>query len=280
VRICFLVCAHDRPAMLERTLASLASPRHLCVAHIDAKTQDPAVFAVLEAAAQRMELHQAPRVSVTWGDFSQVLGEVSGIRTALAQGDWDYLVYLSGVDLLVRPLHELEAWLTAADGRSFMDRRPIAGLEPALRARIRKRTRWLFTRRGERLVRLPIPMDLLPGYRPEFYGSSWHILHRSMCEYGLKVLDGGRLPVRLRHAYCPDEFFWQCVVGFDPAMAARVQPGKPRYDIFHGKPNPKWLTMEDRPAIEASGQFLARKFDVAVDAEVVDHYVRVAQSRA
>jgi hypothetical protein len=260
VRLCFLISAHDRGETFRIALDAVYDPRHLYLVHIDSKSTDALCL------AEDGRIHRLPRMSVTWGGFSAVEVELAGIRKALELGEWDYLIYMSGTDLLVRPLAELERFLANAGSASFIQRRPFAA-EPHMVKRLEKRNRWFRFELGGRRFRLPIPLRLF-GKVATHYGSQWHFLHRSFCSRVIQA----HIPVTLRHCHIPDEFFWQNILGGEG-----IEPVNWRYAVFHGKPNPKWLTEDDIDDIEASGAFLARKFDSKISASAIEHFAKVRE---
>ena len=273
MRICFLIAAHSRPEMLGCTLASVSSPRHICRVHLDRKGRTPELVAVVAAAAAVGDVREVTSAPVSWGGFSQVACELRGVREALFDPSWDYLVFMSGTDLLVRPLAELESLLEGAQGRSFIDRRLIAALEPRLRHTVERRSRWLHAEVAGRLVKTPVQLGWLRGVRPTHYGSQWHFLHRSFCEAVIARIDASGVPLGLRRCLIPDEFFWQNILNDAPDRIASVIPDNHRYAVFDGAPSPRWIRAGDVEAVVASGAMIARKFDPGVDAEAVSFFL-------
>jgi hypothetical protein len=175
---------------------------------------------------------------------------------------------------MVRPLVQLEELLQSADQRSFIDRREIATLPSPLKERIQRRHRWIHIEVRGKPRRLLVPLRWL-GVLPKYYGSQWHFLHRSYIEDVVEYISSSGIPHVLRHCAIPDEVFWQNILNDRRGTDERIIPTNHRYAVFHGKPNPKWLTLDDIPAIEASEAYFARKFDINISGEAVDYYTHM-----
>jgi hypothetical protein len=71
------------------------------------------------------------------------------------------------------------------------------------------------------------------------------------------------------HVYIPDEVFFQTVL-MNSEQASSIVDDNLRYIDWQARPAPKILTTEDLPALVESRKLFARKFDVEVDAAVLD----------
>jgi hypothetical protein len=80
-----------------------------------------------------------------------------------------------------------------------------------------------------------------------------------------------------RRVRVPDEIFFQTLVMNSPFRDRITDPL--RYIAWDGdSDNPRILTMADLDALMASSSLFARKFDPAVDAEVLDRIDRVLEA--
>jgi len=72
-----------------------------------------------------------------------------------------------------------------------------------------------------------------------------------------------------RHVLIPDELFFQTIV-MNSRFRDDVVNDTLHYVDWDADPGPAILTVADVDRIETSGKLFARKFDVAVDSEVLD----------
>jgi hypothetical protein len=114
------------------------------------------------------------------------------------------------------------------------------------------------------------PRRTFPPYVRPFGGSQWWNLSRHAARY---VLDFHEAHPDYRtyheHTLLPDEIFFQSILlgtGFD----GEVVNDPLRYMVWEENvSHPRTLTVEDLPALKAASQPFARKFDEAVDADVI-----------
>lgn len=298
--VAYLVMSYGLPDQLLRLLALLrrASPRAALAVHHDARSA-PLDRAALAAVDARV----VDPVAVQWGTFSQLEAVLRGIRLLLEGSDFAWLVLLSGQDYPIRPLAQIEDDLFAADHDGHLELRPIAPpalwgeppdefqrryyyryghLPAALRRRVPlaalRRARPLVELRtlpsGPRIGRRVLRTPFTGGLRCH-QGSDWFTLSRRCAE---RVDDVARCDRRLLRHYratvIPTESFVHTVLHSDAAL--RLSGDTRRFTLWDGPhaPRPRVLCTSDLPAILASAMDFARKFDVTVDAEILDELDR------
>jgi len=276
MKIAHLIIAHKGPQQLARLLDALAHADVHCYVHLDQKT----------AAAPFEFLRHRPRVSftqarnaVTWGGYSQTQTTVDCLREILVQTPaYEFINVLSAQDYPLRPAAEVQAFLAGRRGESFLATEPPDG--PWWQANRRRVSRYHFTEfsfPGRYLVQQTLnavlPARELPLDGPLHGGptGSWYTLSREAAAYVVRFLDKNtRLRRFARLTWGSDEFLVPSVLLNSP-LAATVTNDNLRYiDWRAGGANPKVLTQDDLPALQASGKFWARKFDLSVDAAVLD----------
>lgn len=266
MKLAYYIATHHKPYQLDWLLSAIASDDNIYVVHVDRKT-DNEIYSDIHSLA----LHHCKspimmqRHSVAWGGWSQVATELHAIKTALqADPDWQYLVNLSGQDYPIKPHAYIQRELERAWPRSFIrvwsfDKvRAVDGdRDPHLR---RPAVIELFGR----AKRLPFN---LPRTRLDIYykGSQWHILSRPFCEWLTTSPVAARLGRYFRFSWIPDETFFQAAIMNSPFRDERMEDAG-RYFEF---PGPKTLAADSLPAIRASHDLFARKFDAAVDTTVL-----------
>lgn len=148
-------------------------------------------------------------------------------------------------------------------------------------------------RRAERLKAVPAGMYVKPLPRGQgvrvgrrsrrglfrgdyacYKGSLWVALsRRAVCRYFHALHDRPEIYRYYARTINPDESITATVLANDPTV--RLDPDSLRYTNWvPGRPHPEVLTTADLDAMLASGKYLARKFDPAVDAQVFDELER------
>lgn len=285
MHVAYLIAAHHQPEHLQRLVDRLAAPWATCFIHVDAKVDLAPFTARLAPSPRVVYLRGAERVKVNWGGFSQVRATLSLARHALhASPRADRFCLLSGSDFPIRPLEQIRQSL--ASGAEFMriDRLLTDRETPEHFAR---RIQGLHFENRPWLSRLSsgswnLHGLLAPGL-PVYQGSSWWALSAACLRHVLEVAARHtRFVQAQKFAHCPDESFFGSIVKASP-FATRISQDFERgtahasdpvhachyIDWSRGGPNPKVLTMADRPALLASGALFARKFDADASAALL-----------
>ena len=297
----YLVMAHHKGEQLLRLLNALrqGSPESHIFLHHDAKATPPPQASLNDLRVQLVH----PRISVRWGDTSQVDAILTGIRFALANCRFSWLSVISGQDYPVRSLLTIEAELRACQFDAFVKATPAGPymgrylarfwalprfpysyrIPIRLRGALSRARYWLNCRQS--LVRIESGPRGTPSqigiYRPFnpfgkdlicYKGSDWFTLSRTAVEYLLEY--GRKHPDILeyyRRTCIPSESYFQTVLW--NAKTLRVCNENRRYIRWdHGNTaHPTTLTMQHFNAMIGSGKDFGRKFDMDVDAEVLDH---------
>jgi hypothetical protein len=236
-------------------------------------------------------------IEFEWGGWTHLQVLLRGIARVRDLLDPDWLLVLSGQDYPLRPLHEVEGFLaeTELDGllgdaweldtsrppapprddfflRYAYRHYPAPPWAPHLPRRLRPLVYLrelpapLRPRIGIRRLRLP--------YGPELrchVSADWLTLGRRAQE---AVLDAAASRTGLmrhyRRSHIPTESFFATVLLNDDAL--RIARHNRRFASFpdYSAQHPETLTSADLDRLEASGCDFARKFDLEVDASVLD----------
>ena len=104
--------------------------------------------------------------------------------------------------------------------------------------------------------------------RIEWKGSGWYALSRDFCEW-ITAADLTRECVAaLRNMYIPDELLMQTLAMNGP-FSDTVTFDNRRKILWTGRPHPETITMRHLSRLAGSKALFARKFDEAVDREVL-----------
>ena len=210
-----------------------------------------------------------PGRKVVWAGKSLHRMQLAGIETALRVDDgWQQFINLSGQCYPLLSQDRISGALAAGGmGRNYVEVLDYAKCSPP----IRPRTRHWHLELGSRVVRVPWLRRKRPTDLRLFWGSNFVMLSRAFCSYLLHDDTAARCERYLRFVRMPDEFFFQTALMNSPFRDTLV-PDHKRTIIWDGGPHPRTLTMSDLPVLLAGNRpsFFARKFDDAVDADVLD----------
>ena len=299
MRVCYLIQSHREPGQIRRLVTALQRLAPECavlVAH-DARGCD------LErrdlGGDESVHLLSVPG-PVRRGYLSMLEPYLRGVQRLRELGvEYDWLVYLSAQDYPTQPLARTEAALAAADCDGFLRFWPaLAADNPWGRPRqgwnrygyrYRDAPRWAAP--GLRLLRALNGVQSLVHvhltYGPRigrrafaalrrlpltlYGGWQWTTLRRGCAEHVLDTVQSRpELVDYYRHTICPDESLIQTVLV--NAARFRLVDDNLRYADNRAARDgrPRVLGMADLEAITAGGYHFARKFDVTVDARVLD----------
>lgn len=225
-----------------------------------------------------------------WGRSSALKGEVRALRDLRKRGDPDWLVNLTGSDFPIKPAGVILDELYSGGFDAYIDHRQIGysrvpmppeGLgadnfsHPAWKTLAFERymaigfgfyklaTRMGWKRkaiylRSNRLIRRFTPFD---GNIGCFAGDHWFVASRKAADALLEDSETNRkLTAHFDRRPNSDEAFYQTLLCNAPGL--RLSPASKRYSDWTGCwSHPRTLTEADFPALLASGDFFARKFD-------------------
>ncbi|MFP5362543.1 MAG: beta-1,6-N-acetylglucosaminyltransferase [Thermoleophilia bacterium] len=273
IAIGYIIVAHAHADHLVRLVQRLRSPGARFFVHVD-RGAPPAVMQVVEQQlAGRDDVQLLPRHRVGWARFSQVEATLEGIHAILAHPvPLDYGVLLTGQDYPLRPPEVIERRLREAAGRSYLEYWAATG---RWRARV-DRLHWHGTVLGRR-VKVPnrlMPLSIrrpVPGGLEPFAGRTHWCLSRACLEEIAGFV--ARRPAVLREFRWrshPDESFFHTILMNSPLAGTIVNDDLRYVDWSQNLPSPRTLTTADLEAMLGSRDLFARKFDPAVDAQVLD----------
>jgi hypothetical protein len=295
----FIIVSHDKPAQLLRLTRRLKklydNPPIVC--HHDFGQCS------LEGFDFPSEVtFVRPHIDTKWGEMSFALAFFAGLRAMYQRIDSpDWFVFMSGTDYPVRPAHAVLDQLVQGGFDAYMDYRLVkypwtpdpcvqyaphsfnsAGWVPLAYDRYIAVQLWLpwysWTRRKS--IKIPvgkIRSKLLVGpFNPFsetlkcYGGSTWFTGNRKVAERLLaRNAENRKVLAHYSRRFIPDESHWHTILCNQPDL--KISKDSLRYiDWSLSGHHPKTLGMEDIPGILASGAHFARKFDLAMGAEVFD----------
>jgi hypothetical protein len=259
-------------------------------------------------ALERSELDPDPRllllpesVSVDWGGSSMIAATLCGLRWILENlRDFDWVVFLSAQDYPIKRLAGIEAYLAKTNCDAFIEYReigpddvlfdrysyryygfprPLRGLFVRLRAMLPERG-LVVLRPGPSAACTPrIGLRRLKtifhgGFRC-YKGSQWFMLNAEAVRYVFRYLfENPSFERYYARSFIPDESFFQTLLVNNPAL--RIANDNKRLTLWSDSnaAHPEVLTEDHWPNLAANEDFFARKFDIDVDAAVLDRIDR------
>jgi len=262
VKIAYLIMAHNTPRHVQRLVSALSTSSAGFFIHVDRKSR-LSDFSVTGDGVHFTK----KRVAVFWGDFTQVEAILALIEAALAdERRFERFVLLSGADYPLRSASEIESFFESHPKTEFINLVPMPSVA-AGKPISRLSTYWLrpATPRPFRAVqRLLMMARVLPRERDyrscfgglaPYAGSTWWALSRDACEYIADVANRETRLVRFhRHAHCPDESFFQTILG-NSDFKSRIARNLTYTDWSAGGRSPATISDRHLPILRTQSSF-------------------------
>ena len=275
----YLIIAHNEFEVLEALLRMIDDERNDIYLHIDSKVPNIEKLN-LEKNVEISDLTiLGERISVTWGDYSQIDCELKLLKEAL-KTEHDYYHLLSGVDLPIKSQNEIHDFFDKCNKKQFLH---IDA--PTLSAKYKKRADkyWLINKRNRTLPEKIInELFLLLQFMVHrckksglVYqkGANWFSITHDFARYviGQEEL----IKETFKQTITADEMFVQTLLMssdyrerlFDKRMNGDYGAIKREIDWERGEPYV--YRLEDLNQLLCSTNFFARKFSWNVDSEIV-----------
>ena len=277
-RHAFLIIAHHEPEVLRALLSQLDHPRADIYLHIDARADALYAQAATWRTAQARLTLMEERLSVYWGDVSQVQTELILFARALADGPHAYYHLLSGVDQLTQDVAQWMAFCDARQGTEFVHFFAEEKTRKELTKRIGRYHLFTLHLRDKHTLahRLTTPvrntalaLQCALGIHRHTdgtprKGSNWVSITEDFCRY--LTQRAPQIARRYRHTLCGDEIFLQTALWNSPfrhhlhSTADDIAEASLRA-IDWERGSPYTYRAEDAEALRKSKAFVARKFD-------------------
>lgn len=259
---------HHKPAQFEWLMNALYDPGDLYFVHVDAKSR-------LGLKADRRGTMAAVRHIVTgrpnvtlmrsrftnWGGWSLSQVLLDAIRLALlCDAEWSHFVNLSGQCYPLKPIAMLKRQIAAAGDRVHVELLSIAEL-PAHDWHRDAPAMFETPFRALKLRRAAEPR----GFAVDHKGSQWVVLPRAFCEWLVTAPLTRKVVRYLRGRLLSDELVLQTLAVNGP-YRDQIAGHYGREIIW---PGPRVLTAADLPRLQSTPSWFGRKFDAAVDADVL-----------
>lgn len=267
--IAYLVLVHRYPEQFKRLFKAIHDPANQYLVHID-KNSGPALEVdIREFLAAYPNAAVLDGKKALWGGYSLVDAELRGMAKLLEMGkDWTHFINLSGQDFPLMTQKRIKAFLVRNKGKEFIRVLDQAQIRPDTMGRVLQYVEEL----GGRIVDTLATRLFLDGATP-YIGTQWKIVSRTFCDFVCHDPSVERYKAFYRNTFIADEGFFQTVIMNTDAHGEVVNDDKRMIDwIPDGdiKLRPRTFTAADAVALTTGTDLFARKFDVEVDAEILD----------
>jgi hypothetical protein len=279
MKLAHLILAHKNPVMIERLVRRLHHQDADVYIQLDLKANIDD-YKHLEAIGHVWFVGN--RVKTEWGNYSIIQATINGFQHILQTGiAYSHINLLSGQDYPLKPIEEIQQFLFANTGKTFMHSLSIDDNEwPDGKLRIAKYSLGDYNIPGK--YRLNSLLNaLLPPRKPPYglkpYGrSQWLTITPECAQYCIDYIKTKpRLRRFFRMTWAVDEVYFQTILENSP-LRHKIVNDNLRYIEQEGPNRPNIFTLADGKKLLASGKLFARKFDTEVDEAIFDYLDKAA----
>jgi Core-2/I-Branching enzyme len=283
MRMAHFLFVYKEPAQVERLIKKLSHPDFDFYIHVDGKYP-------LEPYEHLQKLERVylikNRIKVRWASFSFTKSIFNSIAEAFATGrKYDFINCMSGQDYPLVSTEKFHAFFEQRPGKNFLALEKF-GSDWWKRAEIRIHKYHMtdFDFKGRYAVQYFLNTIMPKRNFPldyTLYGSecaTWWTISADCAAYLLKFMDENPKVKRFaKFTWAPDEYLIPTIVMNSPFKDS-VIPDNYRYiDWSQGGANPKILTTQDFHALTHTDKLIGRKFDLRIDARILDMLDEVTQ---
>lgn len=292
VRHAYLIMAHKNQEQLAILIQMLDSPCCDLFIHLDAKWKS-CDTEYLKNRAHHSKVYFTQRISVEWGRYSQVKAELILLQAAVGKGDFGYYHLITGQDLPLKPIEEINAFYENAPEQNYIHFCDDKTANYVARSRAYK---YCFPNKIKCLRVVNKVLAFLLGgignrtwLRNMYwgYGSAYFDMTNEMAQF---VIEKERwIKKHFRTYGCPDELFLQTLInefGYRNKCNFEISNSYKqiqRYiDFSRGNGNSPYTFLEkDYQELMNSGMNFARKFDWEIDKTIIMQiYSMVCEERS
>jgi len=250
-------------------MEAIYDPQNIFLLHVDMKSRlgIKADRAGIWQMAKRLAADR-PNVRIlrsrltNWGGWSLSQLHLDAIDLALAMSpDWTHFINLSGQCYPLKSAEEIRQFLDIIGNQVGVEMRHFPTL-PADDWHLKWHP---MIELPHKAIKLKGPRRAPTDFELAYKGSQWSILPRSFCEWRQRSPVAKTVVRYLKNLLLSDELIIQTLV--------RNGPWKDQIANHYGReivwPGPKVMTMEDWSRLDSSPALFARKFDAAVDENIL-----------
>ncbi|MGZ3757145.1 MAG: beta-1,6-N-acetylglucosaminyltransferase [Mucilaginibacter sp.] len=280
MRLAHLILVHSNPQQAERLIKRLTNAQADVYIHLDGKCN-------IDEYAHLTQIDNAffiaNRTVITWANYSMIDATLKSFEEILDKSiDYSHINLLSGQDYPLKKANDIQQFLFDNRDKTFMRFRDVYNDWPETISRFELYSfgdyNFPFKFRIQKLFNKLLPAKKLPKGLIAYGFSQWFTITPVCAKYVIKYIkDHPDVRRFFRMTWGVDELVFQTVLLNSPLKGSIVNDHL-RYIKFEERgTSPKILTMEDADVLVNSGKFYARKFNPAVDNDILDFLDRVAE---
>jgi hypothetical protein len=270
MKIAYGIMVHEKPYQFEWLYRAIHCAQDLFAIHVDLACPDDLFNAFLNVAPAGGNTFYIPRQKAVWGGW-EIVGIELALIQALLQKDptWSHFVNLSGTCYPLQPRAGLVSALARAPQMNHIELGKVSDEN----AYVQQRVSLVHQNIDGFFRRTSIPKSPSPSFDIEWVGSNWHILTRPFCEWITSDPLARHIVEHMMDIGIPDEHVVQCLVMNSP-FARTVGPLSREMVWLPEAYHPATLLSEHEQRLLQSTKLFARKFDAAVDADILTTLAR------
>jgi hypothetical protein len=275
MRIACIIMAHKEPQQIERFIKKFSSLPFDFYIHLDKKI-DFKSFNYLGSLPGVRFIEN--RIRVRWASYNFFYAEIQSFKEILNSGiSYDFISIMSGQDYPIKPVSDIMHFLEKKTGRNFISYEDDGIWWSRAISRINKYHFTNFSFRGRYRLqfllnailptrKFPLPYTLYGGPR-----AMCMTLSADCAAYVVNAIESNKkLRKFLLFTWGADEFVIPTLIMNSKFRETVFNNNFYYIDWSKGGASPKTLGAEDFKLLLASDKFFARKFDVKIDADVLD----------
>jgi len=297
MRIAYIISAYKSPNLLIRLVQRLHTPTSLFLIHVDKRTDKKVYYEMVSGLTHLSNVIFLKRHNCHWGDFGHVRATLKGL-TYLFQNevDFDYLFLLTGQDYPIKSNAYIASFLSQAKEKEFisyyqfpnnwgrdggmsrielwhfryLEDWPLRSLDAFVHLPSKRE----FKSRVKAIVYASVNMMFakrtLPGNMRPFGGPGYWCITRKCAKFiNTFVTRNPELVKFFRYVDIPDEIFFHTIILNSPFAQNVINDDLRCIDISDRR-GPRIWQKRDLEMLTQSKALIARKFDTAVDSEILD----------
>ena len=281
----YLILCHKNGSQLIRLLQALDDERNDIYIHADKKMQSFSQDE-LKNAVEKSKVYFTKRVKVTWGGYSTVRAIMILLKESTGNGAYAYYHLLSGQDLPIKSQDYIHSFFRDNAGREFVKVKTSVATDPKRQEKLAyyrffqeyARSGKLFSKlfsKAEKVslsIQKRLNVNRIRGKEHLLYSSSlWFSITHAFANYMLQQEKW--IEKHFRWTNCPDEVFVQSII-MNSHFRSLVHTNMRLIDWKRGtKSHPYVYKKEDFDLLNDSDCLFARKFDDAIDSEIIDRVI-------
>ena len=275
----YLILAHNNFYTLKFLLKLLDNENNDIYIHIDKKTRNVPKEEIL-SVVQKSNLHWVTPIKTYWGHSSLVNAELKLIKTAILNGEYEYLHLISGVDLPLKKQSEIHKFFEDNKGKEFVG---FSNFKNNYEDRV-KYYYWLqkYEKNSKITAKLQeiltkfqkiLKVNRLKNSNINIQkGCQWVSITGDFAKYIIKQEEW--IKRFFKYANCSDEMLIQTILINSP-FAKNIYNKDDEYksclrEIDWKRGNPYIWKKEDKDILLNSNNMFARKFDENTDKEIMN----------